>query len=130
MPYIPKGTDQQGRRDSGVFWPRDDIGRSAWRSPHRTHDETLPKTLHCLGSRRCAVASDCTSPATCHLLAHVEQPGAVDPVPMRLRKPSAWQRLDDWLTPQRFWRLYAAFLGACIAGVWVWRAFFASSGPL
>jgi len=36
MPYIPKGADQQGRRDTGV-WTSDDIGRSAWSAPHRTH---------------------------------------------------------------------------------------------
>jgi hypothetical protein len=125
-----------------MTWPTDDIGRSAARSSHhpnvvawpgsprRTHDEPIPQTLHCLGSRRCAVASDCTSPATCHLLAHLEQPGAVDPVPMRLRKPSALDRLEAWMTQARFWRCYAAFLAACLVGVWVWRSFFASAGPL
>jgi hypothetical protein len=33
--YIAQGLDQQGRRATGV-WSSDDIGRSAWRSPHRT----------------------------------------------------------------------------------------------
>lgn len=125
-----------------MTWPATDIGRSAMRAPHqpnvitwpgsprRTHDQPIPQTLHCLGSRRCAVASDCTSPATCHLLAHLEQPGAVDPVPMRLRKPPLIQRIDEWLTPERFWRCYAAFVVTALAGVWAWRAFFASAGPL
>ena len=31
-------------RDDRATWPADDIGRSAWRSPHRTHDfvDTYP----------------------------------------------------------------------------------------
>jgi hypothetical protein len=125
-------------------WPADDIGRSAMRAPHhpnvvawpgsprRTHDvvEALPRDLHCLGSRRCTVASDCTSPATCHLLAHVEQPGAVDPVPTQLRKPGVWQRLDEWLTPGRTAWLCAAFVFVFWACLGVWRLAFASAGPL
>ena len=123
-------------------WPADDIGRSAMRAPHhpnvvawpgsprRTHDEPIPQTLHCLGTRRCTVASDCTSPATCHLLAHVEQPGAVDPVPMQLRKPGAWQRIDEWLTPGRTAWLCAAFVLVFWACLGVWRLAFASAGPL
>lgn len=38
MAYIPHGADQQGRRDTGV-WTGDDIGRSAWSAPHRTHPD-------------------------------------------------------------------------------------------
>lgn len=41
--YIPLGCDQQGRRATGV-WTADDIGRSAWSAPHRTHD-TGPDTI-------------------------------------------------------------------------------------
>lgn len=41
--YIPLGCDQQGRRATGV-WTHEDIGRSAWSAPHRTHD-TGPDTI-------------------------------------------------------------------------------------
>lgn len=45
MPYIPQGCDQQGRHATGA-WPSDDIGGSAWRSPHRTHAEQQPDGAH------------------------------------------------------------------------------------
>jgi hypothetical protein len=38
MAYIPKGCDQQSRLATGV-WTKEDIGRRAWRAPHRTHDD-------------------------------------------------------------------------------------------
>lgn len=126
-----------------MTWPTDDIGRSAARashrpnvvawpgSPRRTYEpELLPQGLHCLSDRRCTVGTDCTSPATCRLLAYVEQPAPVNPVPMRLREPTLLQRLEAWMTQARFWRCYAAFVVTALAGVWVWRAFFASAGPL
>ena len=34
--FIPEGGEKQGRYVAGS-WPAEDIGRSAWRAPHRTH---------------------------------------------------------------------------------------------
>ena len=49
--FIPDGGEKQGRYVAGS-WPAEDIGRSAWRAPHRTHPqqprveyEDIPRTI-------------------------------------------------------------------------------------
>lgn len=101
-------------------------------SPRRTHpDEALASAgLHCVASRQCSVASECTSPPTCRLLAHVEQPAPINPTPMRLRRQTLLQRVDEWLTPRRVAWLSAAFVLAFWGCLAVWKVAFASVGPL